>query len=67
MSKRQRVRVSLLARPDTSPSTLLGLYDVLNSVGVGWERTSLVRQNHCSMFKSSPRLGSLSSVQVVFP
>ena len=37
MSKRQRVRVSILARPDTSPSTLLGLYDVLNSVGVGWE------------------------------
>jgi len=31
------VRISILATPDTSPSTLFGLYDVLSSVGVGWE------------------------------
>jgi len=37
MSKRQRIMVSILAKPDTSSSTLFGLYDVLTSVGVGWE------------------------------
>jgi transcriptional regulator GlxA family with amidase domain len=31
------LKVSILATPDTSPSTLFGLYDVLSSVGVGWE------------------------------
>jgi transcriptional regulator GlxA family with amidase domain len=31
------IRVDILARTDTSPSTLFGLYDVLSSVGVGWE------------------------------
>jgi len=37
MSKRQRIVVNILAKPDTSSSTLFGLYDVLTSVGVGWE------------------------------
>lgn len=36
MSKRPTT-VSILATTDTSPSTLFGLYDVLNSVGIGWE------------------------------
>ncbi len=34
---RQPIKVSILATPDTSPSVLFGLYDVLSSVGVGWE------------------------------
>jgi hypothetical protein len=29
--------VSILATSDTSASTLYGLFDVLNSVGVGWQ------------------------------
>ena len=37
MPKRQRIVVNILAKPDTSSSTLFGLYDVLTSVGVGWE------------------------------
>ena len=31
------VTISILATKDTSPSTLFGLYDVLGSVGIGWE------------------------------
>lgn len=37
MSTHRPTKVSILATPDTSPSTLFGLYDVLSSVGVGWE------------------------------
>lgn len=37
MSKRPTT-VSILATSDTSPSTLYGLFDVLNSVGVGWQK-----------------------------
>jgi transcriptional regulator GlxA family with amidase domain len=37
MQKQQPIKVSLLATPDTTPSTLFGLHDVLSSVGVGWE------------------------------
>ena len=36
MAKRPTT-VSILATPNTSPSTLFGLYDVLSSVGIGWE------------------------------
>ncbi len=36
MSKRPTT-VSILATTDTSASTLYGLFDVLNSVGVGWQ------------------------------
>ncbi len=36
MSKRPTT-VSILATSDTSASTLYGLFDVLNSVGVGWQ------------------------------
>lgn len=31
------IKIGILATPDTSPSTLFGLFDVLSSVGVGWE------------------------------
>jgi len=31
------IKVSILATPETSSSTLFGLYDVFSSVGVGWE------------------------------
>jgi transcriptional regulator GlxA family with amidase domain len=37
MSKHRPTTVSILATPDTSASTLYGLFDVLNSVGVGWQ------------------------------
>ena len=37
MTSEKLIKVSILATPDTSPSTLFGLYDVLSSVGVGWE------------------------------
>lgn len=37
MTATKRIRVNILAVPETSASTLFGLYDVLNSVGVGWE------------------------------
>lgn len=37
MATQQPVKVSILATPDTLPSTLFGLHDVLSSVGVGWE------------------------------
>jgi len=33
----QPIRVDILARSDTSPCTLFGLYEFLNSAGVGWE------------------------------
>ena len=33
----QLIKVSILATPDTSPSVLFGIYDVLSSVGVGWQ------------------------------
>ncbi len=32
------ISVSILATPDTSASTLFGLFDVLSTVGVGWEQ-----------------------------
>lgn len=35
--RRQPISVDILARPDTSPCTLFGLYEFLNSAGVGWE------------------------------
>jgi len=35
--RRQPIRVDILARPDTSPCTLFGLHDFLNSAGIGWE------------------------------
>lgn len=37
MSKERPIKVSILATPDSSPSTLYGLYDVLSTVGVAWE------------------------------
>ena len=37
MATRRPIKVSLLAVENTSPSTLYGLYDVLSSVGLGWE------------------------------
>ncbi|MDH3219836.1 MAG: helix-turn-helix domain-containing protein [Gammaproteobacteria bacterium] len=37
MPAHQPIKVSILGTPDTSPSVLFGLYDVLSSVGVGWE------------------------------
>lgn len=37
MPVQQPKKVSILATPDTSPSVLFGLYDVLSSVGVGWQ------------------------------
>ncbi len=37
MSKHQPITVSILATPDTSPSTLYGLSDLFSSVGIGWE------------------------------
>lgn len=36
--QQQPVTVSILASPHTSPSTLFGLFDVLSSVGIGWEK-----------------------------
>jgi len=38
MSMREPVSVSILVSHETSPSTLFGLFDVLSSVGIGWER-----------------------------
>ena len=38
MSKQRPITVSILATPDTSPSTLFGLFDVLSTVGIGWEK-----------------------------
>jgi transcriptional regulator GlxA family with amidase domain len=35
--EQQPITVSILAIPETSPSTLFGLFDLLSSVGVGWE------------------------------
>ena len=37
MSEQKPIKVSILATPDTLPSTLFGLHDVLSSVGLGWE------------------------------
>ena len=37
MSGQQPITVSILATPDTSPSTLFGLSDLFSSVGIGWE------------------------------
>jgi transcriptional regulator GlxA family with amidase domain len=37
MSERRPITVSILATPDTSPSTLFGLSDLFSSVGIGWE------------------------------
>ncbi len=37
MPDQRPITISILATPDTSPSTLFGLYDVLSSVGIGWE------------------------------
>lgn len=37
MAKRP-ISISILATSDTSPSTLFGLYEVLSSVGIGWEQ-----------------------------
>jgi transcriptional regulator GlxA family with amidase domain len=37
MSKRRPITLSILATPDTTPSHLFGLFDVLSSVGLGWE------------------------------
>lgn len=34
---RKPIRVDILARPDSSPCTLFGLHEFLNSAGVGWE------------------------------
>lgn len=36
-SGRRPISVSILATPDTSPSTLFGLSDLFSSVGIGWE------------------------------
>lgn len=35
--KKSPINVSLLATPDTTPSTLFGLFDIFSSVGIGWE------------------------------
>lgn len=37
MPPKQPIKISILGTPDTSPSVLFGLFDVLSSVGVGWE------------------------------
>ena len=37
MFERRPITVSILATPESSPSTLFGLLDVLNSVGAAWE------------------------------
>ena len=37
MPKKQPIKISLLATPETTASTLFGLYDVLSSVGIAWE------------------------------
>jgi len=37
MSEHRPITVSILATPDTSPSTLYGLSDLFSSVGIGWE------------------------------
>ncbi len=37
MTSKRPITVSILATPDTSPSTLFGLFDVLSSVGIAWE------------------------------
>ena len=37
MPNSQPITISILATPDSSPSTLYGLLDVLGTVGVGWE------------------------------
>ena len=37
MSGHRPITVSILATPDTSPSTLFGLSDLFSSVGIGWE------------------------------
>jgi len=39
MPGQRTITVSILATPDTSSSTLFGLYDVLDTVGVVWEST----------------------------
>lgn len=39
MPRKQPIKVSILATPYTSPSTLYGLYDLLSSAGVAWEGT----------------------------
>lgn len=38
MAVKKLVSVSLLVSQETSPSTLFGLFDVLSSVGIGWEK-----------------------------
>ena len=37
MTEQRPISVSILATPDTSPSTLFGLSDLFSSVGIGWE------------------------------
>jgi transcriptional regulator GlxA family with amidase domain len=49
MSIQQPIKVSILATPDTLPSTLFGLHDVLSSVGVGWE-TFITGENAAPRF-----------------
>ena len=38
MTKSTPIQLSMLATPDTSASTLFGLFDVLSTVGLGWEQ-----------------------------
>ena len=54
MSRPRKLKVGILATPDTSASTLFGFYDVLNTVGLGWEA-------FVSREESSPRF----DVQIV--
>lgn len=39
MAKKRLIKVSILATPVTTPSTLYGLYDLLSTVGIAWEGT----------------------------
>ncbi len=32
------IKISILATPESTPSTLFGLFDVLSTVGIGWEK-----------------------------
>ncbi len=38
MVSQKAVSISIVVSPETSPSTLFGLFDVLSSVGIGWEK-----------------------------
>jgi hypothetical protein len=38
MADSRPIKVSILATPDSTASTLFGLFDVLSTVGIGWEK-----------------------------